>query len=271
MKPAALISLGVVIGATAFFGFSRLSVNQKDAVPNASPALSLNDNPPPEFAQVSEVIDGITIKLDTGHIVRYIGVNTPDVEEEIRCFGKEAVLANESIIGSTVRLEEEPLLLRSRDGAWTRYVWLIQGEVDPSSGEASPVVTTTPVPIESPDPSDIFVNERILEGGFGFPIVSEDMVYGERLLSAARFSSATGKGLWSRCEIETAEDETPQTALDTECNIKGVVFNETNHVYRTPQCAAYASTIVLQSSGGQWFCSEDEAKEAGFEAAPDCQ
>lgn len=268
MKPAVLLMIGIGI-VVAIVGSNKVSVPESEPQSTAVPTLAVNDTPPPTHARVAEVIDTITIKLDTGHLVRYIGVRAPDVKEEVRCFGKEALAANEATIGSQVRLEEEPVLLRSRDGAWTRYAWLIQGEVDASPMPSGAVESVEPSPIGE-DEKDIFINERILEGGFGFPVVSEQMKYGERLLSAARFASATSKGLWGRCEIEKSADGAPQTVVDESCSIKGVVFGSDTHIYRTRECSAYADTLVLQKSGGRWFCSEDEAQQAGFELAPDC-
>jgi len=281
-------------------------------------------SPPPSTSIVKRIIDPITIELETGHIVRYIGVRTPDVTEQVQCFGKEALLANESVIGRQVRLEEEPLLARSSDGAWTRYVFLQQDENNSSEqAESSPSPTPDSTSTEdiAPDiagisdtakealeratsdtenaaeesdnadsivadetenseettqddtptndaPEEIFINERILEGGFGFPVVSEGMVYGERMLSAARFASATGKGLWSRCEV--SEEGGLHTQQLTSCTIKGKVSANGDKLYRTEECPAYGQTMVIQAEGGQWFCAEDIAEDAGFTKAPDC-
>jgi len=286
--------------------------------PEASPA-GVTDAPP-EHGIVKRIVDPITIELESGHLVRYIGVRTPSVAGEVQCFGKEALLANESVVGETVRIEEEPLLTRSNDGVWTRYVWLVQGEVDepPSptpivAGEESPPDSTdaadpppngppdegdeesppngppgvevdgldaeketeieaTPVP-EERDPKDILINERIVEGGFGFPLVAEDMKYGKRMLAAARFASATGKGLWGQCEVESkesAQGNSFSTEAVTECVIKGKVGVTGEKLYRLPECPAYGDTLVIQSAGGAWFCAEDLAVDAGFTKAPDC-
>ena len=259
-----LLTLGLAAGYLITKNFLPLS--EKSPLPVKGGDGGGLSSPPPADAIVSEVIDPITIRLNSGHIVRYIGVTTPKITKPVECFGREAMQANENIIGQRVRLESESLLLRSADGSWTRYVWLIQGEVDPKetpsdAGEGE----------GAKDPKDILINEAILEGGFGFPVVAENMVYGERLLSAARFASATGKGLWSRCEA-TKNETTGQfsTQETTECVIKGKKLGEGEGVFRAPACSAYQETIVKQSQGDQWFCSEDEATQAGFERAPDC-
>lgn len=257
-------------------------------------ASDLPNTPPPENATVATVIDPITIQLDTGHVIRYLGVRSPNVTNEIECFGKEALKANESTIGREVRLESDPLLERSQDGAWARYVYLVPEEASPTP-EPTPTPEATPETEEPASPSpeestaetaedmpeqqlppapeeakEIFINERILEGGFGFPVLAPDMKYGERMLSAARFASATGKGLWSRCELSEDTPGQSSTQVIEECTIKGKVTSDFKKLYRTPECAAYAQTMVVESQGGRWFCAEDIARDEGFEKAPDC-
>ena len=50
---------------------------------------------------VVKVIDGDTIKLDNGAVVRYIGIDTPetvDPRKPIQCFGQEAAKKNEELV-----------------------------------------------------------------------------------------------------------------------------------------------------------------------------
>jgi len=176
-------------------------------------------------------------------------------------------------------------------------VWLIEGEVDPvptPTPEAAPEgaegsqledvlaqgadIADELVPDESPegeeqpeeeDPRDIFINERIIEGGFGFPIVSEDMTYGSRMLAAGRFAGATKKGLYSQCQV-SGEVPTLQTQVITDCVVKGRVTADGQKIYRTPACPAYKETTVITTEGGQWFCAADLAEDAGFVRASDC-
>ncbi|MEK7500083.1 MAG: thermonuclease family protein [Patescibacteria group bacterium] len=219
---------------------------------------------PPEFGTVVAVEDAITIALDSGQRIRYVGVRAPNVSDIVQCFGREAVQANESVIGKKVRLETEPLLQKTADGAFARYVYLqlTPEEIVPPSPEA----TASQAEI----PKEIFINERILEGGFAFPIVSPETKYGERMLSAAKFASSTQKGLWGKCKVSN-ENNLLQTETDTQCLIKGKITSDLQKIYRTPECPAYKETTVLQSQGGKWFCAEDSAKDAGFTKGSDCK
>ncbi len=245
-----------------------------------SPTPNPNDTPPAERGVVAEIIDGITIKLEDGHVIRYLGVRVPGVQSKVECFGREVLAAQEAIIGKEVRMAIDPALERASDGAWVRYVYMVDDkkkeELEAKETETTepemtmPEVTPTPDLLPPQAEDEILINERILEGGFGFPLVSEDVILADRLLSAARYASATSKGLWKQCEVTKNDSDLLVTNELTKCVIKGTKSVMGKNVYRTDECRLYAKTIVLPSQGGQWFCSEDEAAAAGFEKAGDC-
>ncbi|MGB9706875.1 MAG: hypothetical protein ACPLXP_02260 [Microgenomates group bacterium] len=41
-------------------------------------------------------------------------------------------------------------------------------------------------------------------------------------------------------------------------------------VYHLPECYNYDKIVINQREGDRWFCSEEEAKEAGFRKSKDC-
>jgi hypothetical protein len=52
------------------------------------------------------------------------------------------------------------------------------------------------------------------------------------------------------------------------CNIKGnVSYNGGTKIYHMPGQEDYASTVITASRGERWFCSEDEARAAGWRRA----
>lgn len=79
------------------------------------------------FAKVERVVDGDTIKLETGETVRYIGIDTPetvDTKRTVMCYGKEASEINRQLVeGKTVELEKD-VSETDRYGRLLRYVWL---------------------------------------------------------------------------------------------------------------------------------------------------
>jgi len=81
-------------------------------------------NPPPEKATVTQVIDGDTIIIDTGHTVRYIGIDTPEVHPVPEAYGSEARLANQELVeGKEVTLERD-VSETDRYGRLLRYVYV---------------------------------------------------------------------------------------------------------------------------------------------------
>jgi hypothetical protein len=284
--------VGVLVSALVGLGFwLERDLAGQTAVPETAGEEDVNDTPPPERGVVAKIIDGITLKLESGHVVRYLGVRVPGVGQPVECFGREVLAAQEAIIGQEVRMAVDPVLERAKDGAWVRYVYM-KDDKEEETAEATATASPTPGEVDDDETTtttrdeetavstsrvldegedEILINERILEGGFGFPLVSEEVILSERMLAAAKYASATGKGLWKQCEV-TEDEELGwlKTNATDECVIKGSTGVTGKKLYRTDECGLYGQTIVLPSQGGQWFCSEDEAKEAGFELAGDC-
>ncbi len=62
----------------------------------------------------------------------------------------------------------------------------------------------------------------------------------------------------------------PQGCLEPSenCQIKAVVAEDGRHLYYRPGDPAYDGSVVNTDSGGRWFCTEDEARAAGWVLAP---
>jgi hypothetical protein len=58
----------------------------------------------------------------------------------------------------------------------------------------------------------------------------------------------------------------PTDAPSPECIIKGNVNSQGEHIYHRPRQAAY-SKINMHDNRKRWFCSEDDAKAAGWRPA----
>lgn len=58
---------------------------------------------------------------------------------------------------------------------------------------------------------------------------------------------------------------TPATAQ--ECNIKGNVNTQGERIYHVPGQKYYDQTRISASHGERWFCSEAEARAAGWRRA----
>ncbi len=85
----------LILGVVNWFIQSGKTSSQKIVVPAATTVASSS------IQVVSRVIDGDTIELETGHTVRYIGIDTPetkDPKKKVQCFGEEAYKKIKSLL-----------------------------------------------------------------------------------------------------------------------------------------------------------------------------
>ncbi len=59
------------------------------------------------------------------------------------------------------------------------------------------------------------------------------------------------------------------TQSTSDCLIKGNIRNG-EKIYHLPSCFNYDQVIIDESFGDKWFCSENEAREAGFRKVTGC-
>jgi hypothetical protein len=57
---------------------------------------------------------------------------------------------------------------------------------------------------------------------------------------------------------------TSTAAQQGECNIKGNVSTRGERIYHVPGQKYYNDTEISRSHGERWFCSEQEARAAGW-------
>jgi micrococcal nuclease len=190
------------------------------------------------YLTVAQVIDGDTIKLEDGTTVRYININTPELEKgenPNQCFALEAKKINQDLVlGKKVRLE---LDINHMDhfGRTLAYVFL-----------------------KPNDQKELLVNEVLLEKGAGkFFLDTVNLKYQDRLIKAADQAHSQKKGLWQEC----AQDKSAG------CQIKGNLDRLDHKYYHLPSFRHYSQTQVNLKNGDQWFCTEKEAQEAGFKKA----
>jgi micrococcal nuclease len=144
------------------------------------PSCEADPVPGRERVVVVRVVDGDTVELEDGRLVRYIGVNTPEIDhglaEDHDCFGAEARSHNTNLVlGQTVELEfdREPY---DRYGRTLAYVWL------PVGG------------------SFRLLSEELLAKGYGrLMIIAPNDRYRERLEAAQTLARTNFAGLWGEC------------------------------------------------------------------------
>ncbi|MGE5259028.1 MAG: thermonuclease family protein [Hyphomicrobiales bacterium] len=127
-----------------------------------------------EQVAVKRVVDGDTIELTDGLLVRYIGVNAPEINHERHTaepFGLEARMRNDELVGGRrIRLELDAERLYAY-GRTLAYVFLPDGSM---------------------------VNEQLLRSGLSYCLYKlPNVKYEGRLLKAQREAMRARIGLWS--------------------------------------------------------------------------
>ena len=83
------------------------------------------------------------------------------------------------------------------------------------------------------------------------------------LLETANLAKERKLGVYSETCTQLVNLSNPK------CNIKGNTTGD-KHLYRYPGCQSYSQTVVELHMGDKWFCSDKEAKKAGFSLGGDC-
>lgn len=131
---------------------------------------------------VRRVIDGDTIALADGRVVRYIGIDTPELRRRVggrwvsdpEPFGRDAAEANARLVrGKAVRLEYDV----QRYDAYHRILAYVYVSTD---GEG-----------------EVMVNAELLRQGMAQPLtIPPDVRYAERFRAIAAEARAARRGLW---------------------------------------------------------------------------
>lgn len=164
-----------------WFGLKTATLKQAVLVENSPPATaSAAPRVNNEKLLVTEVIDGDTIKIQTGQTVRLLGIDTPETKDPRRpvgCFGKEA--ANETkklLLGKEIILQKD-VSETDKYGRLLRYIYL---------------------PLE--DGQDLFVNDYLVREGFASALTyPPDVKFNEQLREAERSAKENKRGLWGKC------------------------------------------------------------------------
>ena len=141
----------------------------------AEPAVALTDG---RETDVADVVDGDTIRVDGGALVRLIGIDTPEVSGPYRdeeCFGREASRRTTTLLprGTKVRLVFD---VEHRD----RYDRLLAYVYRVSDG--------------------LFVNTSLVRDGYAAALtVPPNVRYTDRFRRLQREARQEQRGLWKAC------------------------------------------------------------------------
>ncbi len=217
----------------------------------ASPLLAINHTR--QLYEVVKVVDGDTIDIELdGEVerLRLIGINTPetvDPRKPVECFGREASDKTKSLLsGKKVALESEQSQdERDKYGRLLRYVFL---------------------------EDDTNFNLLMIREGYAYEYTYDlPYKYQVEFKQAQKYAEENNIGLWGKiCEGQTSVTTAPAENIPGSCNIKGNINAKKERIYHAPGCGSYDKTVIDESAGEKWFCSEQDALDAGWRKALNC-
>lgn len=203
--------------------------------------------------EVTEVIDGDTVKIiydGKETTVRYLLVDTPETNHPRfgeQPLGPEATERNRELIEQAQQVEIE-FDVGDRFDDYDRLLAYFYAD-----GES--------------------VQEQLLEEGFArvayvFP---PNTRYVDEFRTAESEAKDAEIGIWEYENYSTdrgfnedayQQTETDSPDIDGECRIKGNINRSGNKIYHLPGSPSYEET-----NPEQWFCTEQQAKDAGFRSS----
>jgi micrococcal nuclease len=157
-----LLFLGICL---IFIGLFVISSNKNKIV-------QVIPTPSTAFAKVIYVIDGDTIVIEGGQHIRYIGINTPEIETN-ECFATEASEINKNLVlGKIVKLEKD-ISDTDKYGRLLRYVFVDNNFIN---------------------------NELIKNGSAREETIKPDTKYESEFVTWQKFAKQNNLGLWGKCQ-----------------------------------------------------------------------
>ncbi len=212
--------------------------------------------------EVVKVVDGDTIDVSINgktERIRLIGINTPetvDPRKPVECFGVEASnKAKELLSGKKVTLESDSSQgERDQYDRLLRYVFL-------------------------EDATNI--NLQMIQSGYAYEYTYNlPYKYQKEFKEAQQQASVSKIGLWGdTCQTPVTQTQPPSAtpvpfsapiSNSNSCTIKGNISSSDEKIFHTISCGSYSKTVIDESKGEKWFCSEQEALDAGWRRALNC-
>ena len=230
---------------------------EKDTVQNIE-NVAITEVSPISQAQktynVVRVVDGDTIDVSVdGEVerIRLIGINTPETvypRKPVECFGVEASNKAKSLLsGKKVILENDNSQgERDKYGRLLRYVFL--------------------------EDSTSF-NLLMIKEGYAYEYTYNlPYKYQSEFKKAQKEAETIKTGLWGNiCDGKNTPVIATQTSGNSNsCTIKGNINSKGEKIYHVIGCGSYNKTVINESQGEKWFCSEKEAVNAGWRKALNC-
>ena len=211
---------------------------------------------------VYSVVDGDTIRVlinGKPESVRLLSIDTPETKDPrkpVQCFGDAATQKMvELVSGKQVKLTSDTLQPnRDKYNRLLRYVYFEDGT---------------------------FINAEMVRQGYAFAYTKYLTDKNDEMMTLEKEAREANRGLWSSCPVEqsgngyqsqsvTSTETSQSTSQPEGCNIKGNINSSGDKIFHLPGCGSYERTKIDESNDEHWFCTEDEAVQAGWRKAKNC-
>lgn len=177
-----------------------------------------------------EVVDGDTFQLKSGKRIRLMGVDAPEFD---LCGGKQAKERLTKLLGNKIVFLKE--------------------EVTESFGRSLALVFV----------GNQFINKIIMEEGWGRADYRKNSRRDE-LTEAFHLAEKEKRGIFGLCREESIPE-------NEKCLIKGNIDPASyDKFYHLTSCSHYQQIVIQKDRGERYFCTEQEAINAGFKKAAGC-
>lgn len=178
-KVVGIVLIVAVLAVVAYFGVSQGV--RPGATPGAAPGAAPGIVPEPAGipadateAVVEYVHDGDTLFLADGRKVRMLGINTPEIGENLECYGDEATALTRSLLP---------------EGA---HVW-VQQDVEPQDQYGRSLLF-----VYTDDGTNVNL-ELLREGAAQVEMYEPNVLLREEVYAAQEAARSADLGLWSAC------------------------------------------------------------------------
>jgi len=199
---------------------------------------------------VEEVVDGDTFIIENNIRIRLLNIDAPETGT---CYGQEATdELTRLILGKQILLQKDQA---AQDGfeRLLRYAFIYE---------------------EDPQKDNLFINSVLVENGYAKEAYTKpNRTYLAQLQADERQAQESEAGLWGACtqeEVDNPEAEQDFDPFSKECVIKGNISKSYTKDYFLPGCPNYKRVKIDPRKGEEYFCSEEDAKDAGWQKSAAC-
>jgi len=201
--------------------------------------------------EVTHVVDGDTIDVENDIRIRLLGIDAPARGE---CGYSESRAYLEELLKEKQIYIEKDITGADRYDRLLRYIY---------------------VPSDDIREDDVLVQDALLRAGWARTLaIAPDTRYRDLFASAQEEAKRAELGIWGLCdptEEVLAERQADSDPTDPSCTIKGNISEKSyGRNYFEVGCPNYNRIKIDVSKGEGYFCTAEEAVEAGFTRSASC-